>query len=187
MIVAQRYPPTALHATVMLTGVPLRNKGDKYMNSETKELLREAFAIIDGIPDEAIRFGLPRTIKGPALDQGTVCSPEGWLAQYPLFMQRGLKLTEDGTAILFRGEGSGSTSTAMPMAHAFGMPLDEAMRLFGLRDAFTANPDDPMTDKQLWQQRVREVLGATHSRQAEVDQLAEAASLDPHFGDGVPL
>jgi hypothetical protein len=157
------------------------------MNAETKELLCQAFAIIDGIPDEAIRLGLPRSAKGPALDDGTVCSPEGWLAQHPLFMRRGLKITEDGTAILFRGEGSGNVSTALPMSQAFGMPLDEAMRLFGTRDEFSAHPDDPLTDKQLWQQRVREVLGATHSAQAEVERMAETASLDPHFGSGVPL
>jgi hypothetical protein len=157
------------------------------MNAETKELLREAFSIVDGIPDEAIRFGLPRSIRGAALDEGTVCSPEGWIAQHPLFMQRGLKLTEDGTAILFRGEGSGVVPTALPMSHAFGMPLDEARRLFGPREEFTANPDNPMSDKQLWQQRVREMLGATQSLQAEVDQMAETASLDPHFGNGAAL
>jgi hypothetical protein len=157
------------------------------MNAETKELLRKAFAIIDGIPDDAIRFGLPRSMKGPALDVGTVCSPEGWLAQHPLFMRRGLKLTGDGTAILFQGEGSGTAPTALPLSHALGMRLDEALRLFGPREEFTANADDPNTDKQLWQQRVREVLGATHSPQAEIDRAAETASLDPHFGDGVAL
>jgi hypothetical protein len=157
------------------------------MNPESQELLREAFAIIDGIPDEAIRLGPPRSAMGPALDDGTICSPEGWLAQHPLFIKRGIKLTGDGTAILFHGEGSGSAPTALPMSGAIGMPLDEARRLFGPREEFTANPDDPRTDKQLWLQRVREVLGATRSLQAELDQMAEVGSLDPHFGDGAPL
>jgi hypothetical protein len=157
------------------------------MNAEAKELLCKAFEIIDGIPDEAIRFGLPRSVKGPTLDVGTVCSPEGWLAQHPLFRQLGLKMTEDGTTILFRGEGSSRVSVALPMSRAFGMPLDEAMRLFGPRDEFSANPNDPLSDKQLWQQRVRETLGATHSLQAELEKIAETASLDPHFGNQVPL
>ncbi|SNT18783.1 hypothetical protein SAMN06265795_11663 [Noviherbaspirillum humi] len=157
------------------------------MNADTRALLSEAFAIIDGIPDDAIRFGAPRSIKGPTLDDGTVCSPEGWLAQHPRFIERGLRLTEDGSAILYRGEGSASVPAALPMARALGLPLDEARRLFGQREEFTANPDNPLTDKQLWEQRVREVLGKAHSPRAEVQELAETGSLDPHFGHDVPL
>ena len=157
------------------------------MKERAKELLRDAFAIIDGIPDAAIRFGFPRSRKGPALDDGTVCSPEGWLAQHPQFAALGLRLSDDGTLILFDGEGSANATPALPMARALDIPLDEAMRLFGAREEFTLNPDSPFTDKQLWQQRVREVLGATRTVEADVSRMAETASLDPHFSGGAPL
>lgn len=157
------------------------------MTPESRELLREAYAIIDGIPDELIAFGPPRRLKGPSLDNGTVCSPEGWLAQHPAFIERGLALSGDGMAVLFKGEGYFKLSQAYPMAQVFGIPLDEASRLFGLVSERSRIEGRVLTDKEVWQQRMREYLGAQDNVEHRAAVEAEVASMNPQFSNDVPL
>jgi hypothetical protein len=123
------------------------------------ELLRDAHAIIDGIPDTAVAFGKPCTTRGPSLDNGTVCSPEGWLALHPQFIARGLTLAPDGTSLLFNGE---RMAPVAAMGRVFGLPEDEAARLFGERSMFAGEETAThASDKQLWLRRVRHHI---HSR-----------------------
>lgn len=113
------------------------------------ELLRDSHAIIDGIPDKAVSFGVPCALRGPALDDGTVCSPEGWLALHPTFNALGLTMTPDGTSLAFHGE---AMSAVAAMARAFRLTEEEAARLFGERSIFLGTQ---ATDKELWLSRVR--------------------------------
>lgn len=157
------------------------------MKPESRELLKDAYAIIDGIPDELIAFGAPRKLKGASLDNGTVCSPEGWLAQHPQFVERGLSLSGDGMAVLYNGEGYFKLSQAYPMAQVFGIPLDEASRLFGILRDRTRSEGRVLSDKAVWLQRMREYLGAMDDVEYQAAADAEIASTDPHFSGSVPL
>lgn len=113
------------------------------------ELLKDAHAIIDGIPDKAVSFGIPCALRGPALDDGTVCSPEGWLALHPTFNALGLTMTPDGTSLEFNGKAMPAVSA---MAHIFRFTEEEAARLFGERSIFLSTQ---ASDKELWLSRVR--------------------------------
>lgn len=142
------------------------------------ELLKQAYAIIDGIPETAIAFGSPRTKEGATLAEGTVCSPEGWLALHPTFNALGLAMSADGKELRFHGEADPNGSAASSMAKAFGLPLEDAAQLFGDRQMFTAGDDSGLSDKRLWQRRIREYLqgkgqlGGAKS-QAEIVSTAE--------------
>ncbi|SNT28459.1 hypothetical protein SAMN06265795_1226 [Noviherbaspirillum humi] len=125
----------------------------------TDELLRDAFAIIDGIPQAQIAFGAPCSARGPSLRNGTICSPEGWLAQHPQFQALGLSLSADGRGLRVHGREDAS-SPAAAMAEVFGLPPYEAAQLFGERSVFTAGDDSGLSDKELWQQRLRDFLSA---------------------------
>lgn len=117
------------------------------------ELLKDAYAIVDGIPEAAIALGLPCSKIGPTLPEGTVCSPEGWLALHPTFNALGLSISEDGTSLRFNGEQE-AVSTAM--AKVFHMSDEEAAQLFENQSAQgEGESSSNMSDKQLWQMRIR--------------------------------
>lgn len=44
------------------------------------------------------------------------------------------------------------------MAGIFGLAPDEAAQLFGERDVFTGGDDSGLSDKRLWQRRMRDYL-----------------------------
>jgi hypothetical protein len=133
--------------------------GEKAMNTTPDfELLKEAYAIIDGIPEAAISLGLPCTKAGAALDEGTVCSPEGWLALHPRFRQLGLRIGPDGKDLRFSDEPGFWPTTVEPLARVFGLSAFTAGLLFGDRILFTGGDDSGLSDKQLWQGRLREYL-----------------------------
>lgn len=143
----------------------------KIMTSHTDyELLKDAYAIIDGIPDEAIAFGAPCKVRGRSLDNGTICSPEGWLAQHPQFVALGLGVEPDGASLQFLGE---KLSPVPAMAKVFRMPEEEAARLFGDRSEFIGGgASTQASDKQLWLSRVRHHI---HDR-ALVDTMTTMAA-----------
>lgn len=120
------------------------------------ELLKDAHAIIDGIPDAAIAFGKPCAARGRGLDDGTVCSPEGWLALHPTFTALGLAMPADDLALEYNGELLPPVSA---MARVFRLPEDDAARLFGERDVFsTDGAATQASDKQLWLTRARHYI-----------------------------
>lgn len=131
------------------------------------ELLKEAYAIVDGIPDD--RFNLDQIAANPRLRErlndphscGTIGCAAGWIAMHPMFQQRGLSLNSRG--ILETNQG-GPTNYRFAMAEVFGIGMLEAVDLFGRRGdsiydrkEVIAGPDR-LNDKQLWQHRVRKFL-----------------------------
>jgi hypothetical protein len=129
------------------------------------ELLKDAYAIIDGIPETAIELDKLVTARGDSLDQGTVCSPAAWLAQHPTFKQCGLALSDDDSELVLRGRAVGSDAAVM--AQLFGLPESDAERLFADRNTYTLGDDSGLSDKRLWLHEVREYL-------RENGQLSEA-------------
>lgn len=130
------------------------------------ELLKDAYAIIDGIPETAIALDRLQTAKGESLDKGTICSPAGWLAQQPKFRELGLWLSEDGTQLVLNGEESDKESPAPIMARLFSLEQSDADRLFADRYTYTLGDDSGLSDKRLWLREVREFL-KEHGQAAE--------------------
>lgn len=122
------------------------------------ELLKDTYAIIDGIPENAIALGALQTARGESLQHGTVCSPAGWLAQHPKFNALGLTLAEDGSCLLLDGNAEEGASAVEIMARVFALPVPDADRLFGDRGTY-ALEDAGLSDKRLWQHELREFLG----------------------------
>lgn len=122
------------------------------------ELLKDAYAIIDGIPETAIDLDRLVSSRGTALDQGTVCSPAAWLAQHPTFRQCGLGLSEDDSQLVLNGEPAGSDAYTRVMAQVFRLPPGDAERLFADRLTYTLGDDSGLSDKRLWLHEVRDFL-----------------------------
>lgn len=122
------------------------------------ELLKDAYAIIDGVPETAIALDKLQTARGESLASGTICSPAGWLAQHPRFTALGLSLSPDGSHLLLHGEPVANLSPAQVMARVFALDQVDAERLFGDRNTYTLGDDSGLSDKRLWLREVREYL-----------------------------
>lgn len=122
------------------------------------ELLKDAYAIIDGIPEIAIDLDKLVSERGETLEHGTVCSPAGWLAQHPQFNAFGLSLADDDSRLILSGEPPDDESPAAILAKVFGLQLADAEHLFADRNTYTLGDDSGLSDKRLWQREVREFL-----------------------------
>lgn len=150
------------------------------------ELLKEAYAIIDGVPEEVVASGAPCSKIGATLLDGTVCSPEGWLALHPTFNALGLSVSADGTSLRFNGE---DLPIATAMAKVFHMSEDEAAQLF--EDPAAASGGEPgsaVSHKQLWQTRIRhhihtKAFSETLSTMAMAPSVTLATIADAIEGD----
>ena len=133
------------------------------MTQETNPRLREAYAIIDGIPDD--RFDLRHFANSDdPHDCGTIACAAGWLAMHPKFNALGLTLTGKGAEFsCLTPQSQTRTSPMDAIAQVLRRPRFEAGQLFGSRNHPKYEPEgsENMTDKQLWQARVRELLEAT--------------------------
>ncbi|HZW13409.1 MAG TPA: hypothetical protein VFF81_09495 [Noviherbaspirillum sp.] len=122
------------------------------------ELLKDAYAIIDGLPETAIDLDKLVTARGEALDQGTVCSPAAWLAQHPAFKALGLGLADDDSQLALNGQPTGTDSVPQVMARVFALRQVDADRLFADRRTYTLGDDSGLSDKRLWLHEVRDFL-----------------------------
>ncbi|HYD62006.1 MAG TPA: hypothetical protein VEC35_16695 [Noviherbaspirillum sp.] len=137
------------------------------------ELLKDAYAIVDGIPETAIDLDRLVTARGETLAHGTVCSPAGWLAQHPKFVELGLALAEDDSRLLLRGDPPVDESPAAVMAKVFGLSLGEAAHLFADRNTYTLGDDSGLSDKRLWLREVRDFLKQHGQLDAAFEELLE--------------
>lgn len=142
------------------------------------ERLKDAYAIIDGIPEEAICLDAPRTASGPALDRGTICSPAGWLVQHPLFAPFGLSISRDGRTLQSNGE---DIAVAAAMAALFDIPVRHAASLFGRRTEPAHGQNHGKSDKAVWLGRVRRYLSG------ELPEKAPETGERKAFFQGLPF
>ncbi len=133
------------------------------------ELLKDAYAIIDGIPETAIDLDKLLSTRGETLEHGTVCSPAGWLAQHPQFNALGLTLSDDDSQLILEGEPQINESPASIMAKVFGLRLADADYLFGTRETYTLGDDSGLSDKRLWLREIRDFL----KQQGQLDKEFE--------------
>jgi hypothetical protein len=119
------------------------------------ERLRDAFAILDGLPEEAIKLWTWRE-KGRKPECGTIACAAGWLAMHPAMNALGLTTLNqyDGTPKLAE---SYSGMTAMRVF--FDLSMDEATIFEGRRHGYKdwelhgGGVLHLLTDKQLWKRR----------------------------------
>lgn len=134
------------------------------------ERLRDAYAIIDGIPDDRIDLRYMLRHHDPEDLTKVVASPLGWLAIYPSFM------AECGPPKLIYLDGKLSIHwstvpnrpTMIPShtfiaASFFSLTMDDVRDLFGPRNNsrydWALLKHASLTDKHLWLGRVRKYLG----------------------------
>lgn len=140
-------------------------------NTPNFELLKDAYAIIGGIPNEVIDLCDVQLHAGDSLGCGTVCCAAGWLGHHPQFQALGLETTRAGSTKLdgkFR-------SYDDAMAEVFNMDPEDAEKMFAPRNFLYERNEraNGGTDKALWLTRVREYL----RRHGQLkSQLAKAAA-----------
>lgn len=126
------------------------------------ELLKDAFAIIAGIPPEAVTLDWTKNKDGESLDKGAVYHPARWLSLHPTFQERGLSAAENGRQLLFKGEAAPESLYSEPLARLFGLPVSDVIHLFVERGAHMGEEHKlGHTDKDIWLDRVRFYL-TTH-------------------------
>lgn len=120
--------------------------------------LRDAFAIIDGIPDRAFDLDSVLRKKGQSLQCGTIACAAGWLGLHPTFLQeRGIKVEVEGTgtgADLHYYIGANEVDFDAAMAKAFGISEDAAYSLFAPVYNGSLNGNEGGDHKTIWKKRV---------------------------------
>lgn len=140
------------------------------------ELLKDAFAIIGGIPPEAVTLDWTRNKDGAALDNGTVYHPALWLSLHPAFQERGLTVSEKGKQLLYHGEAAPDGKYSEVLAQLFGLPVVEVVNLFVERGAHMGEEQKiHHTDKDIWLDRVRHYL-TTHASPQSTPKAEETTA-----------
>lgn len=108
------------------------------------QLLREAYAVIDGIPQEQFSLAIWSNGKKPSC--GMVGCGGGWLASYPPFIEMGLRMRTGVPTYK-------DLRSFEALASFFGIPYFSAVGIF---KANVHNPIYP--DKVEWKRRVLQFL-----------------------------
>lgn len=138
------------------------------------ELLRDAFAILDGIPDSAIDLWTWRQ-KGHEAACGTIACAAGWLAMHPSMNERGLRARSsfDGTPE------TESASGFSALREFFRLDFDSQNifegKGFGYKDRELGGRIDDLSEKQLWKRRVLRLFQEYNE------------PFDPKVGEGLHL
>lgn len=136
------------------------------------ELMREAFTIIGGIPEEAIKLEKVVTAKGESLDCGTIACAAGWLAMHPKFQALGLGLAPRDERyhpwqVTYKGEFQSDMSSGA-IRKILGLQRHEASRLFDTR----YEKMDGRSDKAVWLERMYRFLEEHGQTTAQLEAKA---------------
>lgn len=141
------------------------------------ELLKDAFAIIAGIPPDAVTLDWTKNKDGEALDKGSVYHPARWLSLHPAFQERGLTTSENGRQLIFKGVAAQDGLYSDALAQLFRLPVSDIINLFVERGARMGEEHKiGHTDKDIWLDRVRHYL-TTHGaiKPSQASRQAAAA------------
>jgi hypothetical protein len=135
------------------------------------ELLKDAYAIISGIPDDNFRLSTWFWLNN-GKSCGTIACAGGWLALHPDMQERGLGVNPRTDFPTFDGDEGYSA-----LGKFFGVGDDDATRLFSGRHTYDrglVRPRVYMSDKKLFLARVRKYL-SNHGQLKEQLEAAGAA------------
>jgi hypothetical protein len=120
------------------------------------ELLKDAYAIIGGIPEEKVNLERIIASKGRSLECGTVACAFGWLSMHPQF-KRKLKYAGSVSGFVVNGASYANYRTAA--AALFDITSDNARNIFGPRGYSDYDAKrDHRSDRDLFLHRVRRFL-----------------------------
>jgi hypothetical protein len=132
------------------------------MPEEKYSLLRDAYAVIDGIPEA--QFNLESIIRRRSgiNECRTIACAAGWLSIHPTFGPL-LKAEVDGSLVNWRTERGPTGHFVTALSEPLGLTPDETRRLFGMREYYEPVeegrvPGAYLSDKELWKARVRNFL-----------------------------
>lgn len=134
------------------------------------DLLKDAYAIIGGIPAEAITLDWNRSKEGTSLTDGTVFHPARWLTMHPSFQELGLSVSENGKYILYKGQSFAGGAYSESLAQVFGLSVGDVVGMFAERGTQMGESNRDDTDKALLMRRMKSYL-QTHG---QLSQPAEA-------------
>ncbi|TSP14014.1 hypothetical protein [Cupriavidus campinensis] len=126
------------------------------------ERLREAYAIIDGIPQEAFDLDAVVTKSDGNLKCGTIACAAGWLMIHPKFariLKTKLSVDQDDPTDSYV-DSDLNEDYDQAMMRLFNMNRDEVMQLFSFRnhsDGYVPDTEE-LSDKEVWKTRVRNFL-----------------------------
>jgi hypothetical protein len=142
------------------------------MKKNSIELLKDAYAIIGGIPSnrfdlrafQQVRSGGGVAKRAKEIHCGTLACAGGWLALHPQFNRLGLRADREG-----RPTRKGDDYPFSALATTFGLTLGDTQRLFGARAASILIPANfaRMSDKQLWLKRCRDLIAKLEEEEHE--------------------
>lgn len=145
------------------------------MNTESMnaELLKDAIAIIDGIPSDRVslarwqqKFVNGRLVEhyvrnASAITCNTIACAGGWLSLHPKFRERGLFVSTDrgeyGEPVLIRDR-QPTYANFYAFAILFDISYAEALALFRARRELEDRKYEHMDDRQLWLHRAMVLL-----------------------------
>lgn len=113
------------------------------------ELLKDAYAIIGGIPEEAFDLDAITTHEGKNISCGTICCAIGWLGHHPQFRALGLKTGKTGV-LTFKDKPEFFEYAA---AEIFNISQEQALNLFGHNRV-----GGMFSHKKIWMCRVKTFL-----------------------------
>ena len=119
------------------------------------ELLKEAYAIIDGIPADRFNLSQFSNEHNNPHDCNTIACAAGWLGMHPKFKALGMATDKKGCLT-----GTGWYWQAV-IGRVFDISDSQANYLFGARPNLIVNMN--LTDKEVWLRRVREFLKDGHA------------------------
>jgi hypothetical protein len=120
------------------------------------ELLKDAYAIIDGIPDEY--FDLEKIVKNDTkhVGCGTIACAAGWLGLHPKFNELGYTVNVNSgiTVASFKNATYGGFYDSL--VHLFNIPYSTAMNLFcaSYDSRFDSKVKSSISHKEMWKNRV---------------------------------
>lgn len=117
------------------------------MPTPNYNLLKDAYAVIDGIPAEAIDLDSWRLRTGESLGCDTIACAAGWLALHPEFKALGLIAHSGGTPNFRQDSGNSA------LEKFFRLSYKQTERLFG--PAFLEHPS---RHKYIFLKRLRNFL-----------------------------
>lgn len=113
------------------------------------DLLRDAYMIIDGIPDKSFNLMQVYSTRKVKADCGTIACAAGWLALHPDFQALGLKYSPDSFQLISMQGVRNNVSYKYKLNKLFNIRVEDAQALFGGRRNSKFNSDHSRTVNKL--------------------------------------
>ena len=136
-------------------------------NGPDFELLKSAYAIIAGIPDDRINLDSIMRKRGESIGCGTIYCVAGWLGHHPQFQAMGLRTTRQNSLKL----NEKTVPYQVAMSAIFNIHSNEAYQLFSYR-GYVKEDNIHLSHKKNWLNRVIKYLGENNQLKRQLKAKA---------------